>query len=787
MARFLKQYGSRIKCKVIAPEAIQFTKSMHEPILNDAAACAELDILGGHFYGWDGSSYPLAAQKGKEVWMTEYLINERQQNDKQNINWNDDGFLFARSINDAMLANMSAWVHYSLKRFYGCIGDGQYGTTDGAITKRGYVLSHYAKYVSGNTRVRHALDDASGKLSSSAYINDAGDKVVVMILNPSGDTYNTTITLPFTTVGGKKIVTNGSQNAASSDINISETYTPSVSLSAYSVNTFVFKKKNARTDTSGNNTSGTSVFTDGFDLNGASCIPTGWISKNEEETRHAGNYSQGPRVMSFSAEGAMQYGFYFRSTANQDAYISYGEESNYLLTLQPGKYTIRYSTVGWKANQEITFNLLTTSGTTVKSQSSTTTSNISANGSSVRITSTTDSSVDFEVTSAGTYIMKWTMAKSNGGYREALVGNVRIIKTDVDSTDSPTTPDVIAGTPTGNAEYDASTGRYYFYTPNYSSFTFTQLDGKKISENYMLTIKCGEESTIGYRLDIGVKKANGEYFTESITGLDAASHYLIGSEDASTRLPNATTDITFDLREVLKDYLAIDENCTIENLRINTVVPYGSEDTDREGKYFITIKELSLSDDAVNLFDLQMYYYSGENAVAEDADKKALDGTTIYGEGTEIYGKNGNVHYQHYTDLSEYTKMVIEGEGKLRIMLNRKVNEGTVADGNLIEINPTFENGKAIIDLKKYDYVHLHSIKVAWGETATLSSIKLYKEVTPGDVNDDHKLTIEDVVAIINILNGGDSTGFNLKAADFDNNGKVEKDDVEKVVKEIIK
>lgn len=753
LARFLKQYGSRIKCKVIAPEAIHFTRSMHEPILNDADACAQLDILGGHFYGWDGSSYPLAAQKGKEVWMTEFLINERQQNNNQNIDWNNDGFLFARSINDAMLANMSAWVHYSLKRYYGAIGDGQYGTTDGAITKRGYILSQYAKYVSGNTRVRHALDDASGKLSSSAYINDAGDKVVIMVLNPSGDTYSTNITLPFTTEGGKQIVTSSSQNAASTSINIGETYTPTVNVGAYTVSTFVFDKKNARTDNGGSSASGTNVFSDGFDLSGASCIPAGWISKNEDETRHAGNYSMGPRVMSFSAEGAMQYGFYFRSTANQDAYISYGEESNQRLTLQPGKYTVAYSTVGWKANQEITFNLLTTSGTTVKSQSSTTTANISANGSSARITNTTDSSVEFEVTTAGTYIMKWTMAKSGGGYREALVGNVRIVKSDSNNgnnndnnNDNNNNDNNGSGAiVTGNASYDAATGRYYFYTPNYSSFTFTQFNGKKIAENYKLTIKCGAESTIGYRLDIGVKKSNGEYYTESINGLDAESHYQIGNEAVGTRMPDATFEKTFDLREVLKDYLAIDENCTIENIRINTVVPYGAEDTDRTGKYFITINELSLTDDAVNLYDLQMYDYSTGSAVAEEADKKSLDGTTVYTEGTEIYGKNGNVHYQHYTDLSDYSKMVIEGEGALRVLLNRKVDGGTVEDGNLIEIHPTFVDGKAIIDLSDYEYVHLHSIKVDYGgATATLSSIKLYEGEKKGNEGDDDNNDEED-------------------------------------------
>ena len=48
---FLKKYGSKINAKIIAPEGIQFTHSLSDPILNDPEACAELDILGGHFYG----------------------------------------------------------------------------------------------------------------------------------------------------------------------------------------------------------------------------------------------------------------------------------------------------------------------------------------------------------------------------------------------------------------------------------------------------------------------------------------------------------------------------------------------------------------------------------------------------------------------------------------------------------------------------------------------------------------------------------------------------------------
>ena len=435
MAKFLRQYGSLIECKIVAPEAIHFSKNMHEPILNDPEACAQLDIMGGHFYGWDGSSYPLAAKKGKEVWMTEILINERQQNNNQNINWKDDGFLFARSVNDAMLANMSAWVHYSLKRYYGCLGDGTYGTTNNGITKRGYILSHYAKYVSGTTRIRHSLDDATGKLTSSAYLSVTGDSVVVMVLNPSSNTYSTTLSLPFNTMGGMQIVTTETQNVQKTSLALDEeTYQPLVTVAPYSVNTYIYTKSSARTDLPDETDDGDAIFTDEFDLFGASCVPDGWRAKFEDGTRTAGNYSLGPRIMSFSAEGAMQYAFYFRTGTASYGYVSYGEDSKYRLSLTPGKYTLYYSTVGWKATPSITAAIQTSSGTNVKTLVSTPKVSVSSNGSSSRITSTTDFALDFEITTQANYLLKWTVAKASSGLSEALVGNIRLVRNNDDDT-----------------------------------------------------------------------------------------------------------------------------------------------------------------------------------------------------------------------------------------------------------------------------------------------------------------------------------------------------------------
>lgn len=432
LASFLRQYGSLIECKVIAPEAIHFTKSMHEPMLNDPEACANLDIVGGHFYGWDGSAYPLAAQKGKEVWMTEYLINERQQNNNLNIDWKTDAFLFAHSINDAMLANMSAWVHYSLKRYYGCLGDGEFGTVNNQITKRGYILSHYAKYVSGTTRVSHALTDNTGKLSSSAYLSVTGDSVVVMVINSGADTYNTKITLPFYTSSARQIVTTETKNMEKGDLTWeNETYEPVVSVAAYSVSTYIFVKSSPRSDIGdGGDDDANVIFADNFDLDGASYIPKGWRAKFEEGTRNSGSYSLGPRVMSFSPEGLMPYAFYFRTSTSGPGYVSYGEDSGSRLSLEPGKYILTFSTVGWKAKPRITASVQRVGGSSVASLNATPRTYVTSSGSSVRITETTDNTIEFEVEESGDYILKWQVAKASSGMNEALVGNILLIRHD---------------------------------------------------------------------------------------------------------------------------------------------------------------------------------------------------------------------------------------------------------------------------------------------------------------------------------------------------------------------
>ena len=100
------------------------------------------------------------------------------------------------------------------------------------------------------------------------------------------------------------------------------------------------------------------------------------------------------------------------------------------------------------------------------------------------------------------------------------------------------------------------------------------------------------------------------------------------------------------------------------------------------------------------------------------------------GAGAMVYGLS-TVYYLSYADLTGYAKIVFEGTPgvQLRVLMNRLVNEGQVADGNLIEKNPVIgEDGYAVVDLTGMEFVHLNAIKTGWGSAeGTIASISLVK------------------------------------------------------------
>jgi glucuronoarabinoxylan endo-1,4-beta-xylanase len=181
MLTFMRENAPAIGNRVIAPESFQFRHDMTDPILNDSVACANLGIVGGHIYGGGLASYPLAVQKGKELWMTEHLTGET-------VSANDwsSALPVASEMHAVLNAGMSAYVWWYLVRFYGPMSDGTNNSGNkGDVTKKGYVMSQFARFIrpgyhiiqSTSSRASVNITAAKGDLS----------KVVIVATNTGTD------------------------------------------------------------------------------------------------------------------------------------------------------------------------------------------------------------------------------------------------------------------------------------------------------------------------------------------------------------------------------------------------------------------------------------------------------------------------------------------------------------------------------------------------------------------------------------------------------------------------
>lgn len=176
MIDFLTHHARSIgEVKIMAPESFQFRQGISNAILNDESAANNLDIIGGHIYGGGLQDYPLAHEKGKEVWMTEHFINE----DGAVSEWKE-AMMVAQEINDCMEANMNAYVWWYIKRFYGPIDE------SGSVSKKGFVMSHYARFVRpGFVRVGVNIDPSKG-VFVTAYKKE--DQLVMVFINTNKST-----------------------------------------------------------------------------------------------------------------------------------------------------------------------------------------------------------------------------------------------------------------------------------------------------------------------------------------------------------------------------------------------------------------------------------------------------------------------------------------------------------------------------------------------------------------------------------------------------------------------
>jgi glucuronoarabinoxylan endo-1,4-beta-xylanase len=225
MRLFLRNHGHLItSTKLMAPESFNNNLNYVNNILGDDVAAANVDLVGGHIYGNGIIENDLAKNKNKEVWMTEHLDEDITYNGALNT---------AIEIHDCLTkANFNAYIWWYGKRFYGPIGQ------DGMVTKRGYIMSHFARFVKpASVRIGTSSNSVSG-VYISAFKN--GTKKIIVTINNLNTVVNQTIKvqdaiatdfMPYTTTSGTNVVL-GTKITAT---NNSFVY----SLPAYSITTFV--------------------------------------------------------------------------------------------------------------------------------------------------------------------------------------------------------------------------------------------------------------------------------------------------------------------------------------------------------------------------------------------------------------------------------------------------------------------------------------------------------------------------------------------------------------------
>jgi len=233
IVNFLKNNAKSINCKIIAPESFQYVKSMSDPILNDAAALANMDILGAHLYGTQVSQFPYSLFKqkgaGKELWMTEVYV---PNSDKSADTW-PEALDVAQHVHNAMVeAEFQMYVWWYVRRSYGPMLE------NGNISKRGYMMSHFSKFV----RPGYVRVDATKTPATNVYVSayKSADSVVIVAVNKTTAAVSQQFTISNGTVAkvtGRR--TSGTENmVAVAEISLSNgSFT--ANLPAQSVTTFV--------------------------------------------------------------------------------------------------------------------------------------------------------------------------------------------------------------------------------------------------------------------------------------------------------------------------------------------------------------------------------------------------------------------------------------------------------------------------------------------------------------------------------------------------------------------
>lgn len=247
-----------------------------------------------------------------------------------------------------------------------------------------------------------------------------------------------------------------------------------------------------------------------------------------------------------------------------------------------------------------------------------------------------------------------------------------------------------SATSTGNVKFEPETNKYIFYTPWSASFEFPDFKGTKLKECADFTIKL-KENTVGYRLDFQLKDANGNFIQTENPGDKTLVNYILGTEDNGMRITNLdkAKEQTFNIQELLKDYVDNYPDCTIENIRLNTVV--SSEDTQKSGLYYFKIDKMDMNVNQV---------------VASKSQGTILSNIPMYEYAMDVNGKGTIV--DEYSAISKNMVISNDAEGSNNF-------GGWGADKIEVQSNVGKDNSKGYVlvnnNTKENDYTSQFNIE----------------------------------------------------------------------------
>ena len=158
----------------------------------------------------------------------------------------------------------------------------------------------------------------------------------------------------------------------------------------------------------------------------AGALPPGWRCTQEDNQVHEypNTFTQGARVFN-GFSGYQGKALYWRNASAE-----YGRQTAYPLTLAAGDYKLSYAMAAWKETPKYKVSIIDAASGTAIATSSTYSATPNASGNSAANLSTSQlRTLEFTVTTAGKYVIKFADATSSSGLHEFLLLECRLNST----------------------------------------------------------------------------------------------------------------------------------------------------------------------------------------------------------------------------------------------------------------------------------------------------------------------------------------------------------------------